>query len=126
MKDNVFNDLITFGSINKVETNNYLLPFVINAKSKIFKGHFPAQPIMPGVVMIELVKRAAEIVVNTKIDMISATNFKFLKMLIPYEHKEALLYFSVFKKENCWKVKAKISINNVIYFKSDATFKPRA
>ncbi len=124
MKDLAFKELIGFGELKITDTNSYLIMFSINAGSEVFAGHFPNQPIMPGVIMIEIIKRAAEIAVNSKIEMVSASNFKFLKMLNPNEHKSAALYFTLTDINDSWKVKAQLKIKGEIYFKADAIYKP--
>jgi len=126
MRDDVFKNLIKFGVLRVVDTYSYELPFFINADSEVFIGHFPKQPIMPGVVMVEIIKRATEIAVDNKVDMVSASNFKFLKMVEPNEHKEAVLHFTIKNKDDTWRVKAQLKINNAIYFKSDAIYKSRS
>jgi len=125
MKDSAFTELIVFGTLESIDKGSYLLPFLINKESHIFEGHFPNQPIMPGVVMIEIIKRATELTVNAKIEMVSAGNFKFLKMLDPNEHKNAVLHFILTEMDDSWKVKAWLKIENEIYFKADANYKPR-
>lgn len=125
MKDSVFNNLISFGKLSLLASNNYLVPITINAESEVFKGHFPNQPVMPGVVQMELVKRAIELALELKIEMVAASNVKFLKMLIPQQHSEAELYFTIASTANLYKVKAQLKINNEIYFKSDASYTVR-
>ena len=45
----IFTDLQTEGNIVKTDIE-------LNAAHTIFKGHFPDQPILPGVCMLQMVK----------------------------------------------------------------------
>ena len=100
----------------------YSLPFSINKESEVFEGHFPNQPILPGVVMIELVQRAVEEVLALKLEVKSAGNFKFLKMIDPVVVPSASLIFSIIVKEDSWRVKAQIKNNDDTYFKADVLY----
>ncbi len=123
MNDQIFNSLIRFEVLEKLEGELYNLPFTINNDSKIFDGHFPNQPILPGVVMIELTKRAVEISLAKKLKLDSAGNFKFLKMIDPNVIKVAAISFKIITKNDGWSVKAQIKYKDEICFKADAFYK---
>ncbi len=123
MNDQAFNDLVQFGSPEKLEGGFYNLPFAILRDSAVFEGHFPHQPILPGVVMIAMISRAAELALEMDLEMESARNFKFLKMVDPDLIKSAILHFSIITKEEGWRVKAQIKFEGEIYFKADAFYK---
>ena len=121
MNTDIFNNLIEFGPLDQNDSG-YILPFAINKESQVFEGHFPNQPILPGVVMIELVQRAAELVVGEELAMKSAGNFKFLKMIDPVKLPSANLNFTITEKEDGWRVKAQIKNKEDIYFKADGFY----
>jgi len=123
MNNEVFNSLIQFGSIENLDEGGSNLPFSINKNSKVFDGHFPNQPILPGVVMIELTKRAVEISHGKKLVLDAAGNFKFLKMIDPNIIKAATIVFKTIAKNGGWSVKAQIKYKDEIYFKADAFYK---
>ena len=123
MNDQAFNDLIQFDGIQKLDEDQFNLPFLINKESSVFDGHFPDQAILPGVVMIEMTKRAAEIALEKELSLVSAGNFKFLKMVDPNLIKNADLGFSITIKDDGWRVKAQIKFEDEIYFKADAFYR---
>ncbi len=125
MNDQAFNSLIQFEPIKKIEDEWYSLPFAINNNSEVFDGHFPNQPILPGVVMIELTKRAVEISLAKKLKLDSAGNFKFLKMIDPNVIKVAAISFKIITKNDGWSVKAQIKYKDEICFKADAFYKSK-
>ena len=121
MNTEIFDELIQFGLLDG-NGENHILPFTINKESHIFTGHFPNQPILPGVAMIELVQRATELVLTMKLEVKSAGNFKFLKMISPDKLPSANLNFSVIEKDVGWRVKAEIKNKEDIYFKADVLY----
>ncbi len=59
---------------------------VINAGHKIFEGHFPGQPVVPGVCMMQMVKEIMEQVIGEKTNLIRAYEMKFLAIINPQEN----------------------------------------
>ncbi len=55
----------------------------IDAAHPIFKGHFPGQPVLPGVCMIQMVKEVMEKVTGAGLFMHKADNCKFLQLVDP-------------------------------------------
>lgn len=55
----------------------------INAAHKIFEGHFPGHPVVPGVCMMQMLKEILEEVTQKKINLIKAHDMKFLALIDP-------------------------------------------
>lgn len=55
----------------------------INARHRIFEGHFPGQPVVPGVCMMEMVKEITEAATGKDIFLHKADNVKFLSVIDP-------------------------------------------
>ncbi|MBL0181044.1 MAG: 3-hydroxyacyl-ACP dehydratase [Chitinophagaceae bacterium] len=55
----------------------------INAWHRIFEGHFPGQPVVPGVCMMEMVKEILEQVTGKKTNLVKAQEMKFLAVIDP-------------------------------------------
>lgn len=66
----------TFGTELKAE-------LVINAGHQIFEGHFPGQPVVPGVCMMEMVKEMVEQVTGKKTNLVKVQEIKFLAVIDP-------------------------------------------
>lgn len=56
---------------------------LINASHKIFEGHFPGQPVVPGVCMMQMVKEIIETATQKKTDLLKAHEMKFLAIIDP-------------------------------------------
>lgn len=60
----------------------------INKTHKIFAGHFPAVPVVPGVCMMQMMKEIMEQQKKCKLMLTAADNMKFLAVINPTEHSE--------------------------------------
>lgn len=59
---------------------------VINAEHRIFEGHFPGQPVVPGVCMMQMVKEIIEHVTNKRTVLEKAHEMKFLAIIDPRQN----------------------------------------
>lgn len=59
----------------------------INPAHPIFKGHFPGQPVVPGVCMLQLIKEVAETALNRSLFMKQVAQVKYLQVLVPAYQK---------------------------------------
>ena len=72
----------------KSDKNEITATISFNEKHKVFEGHFPGNPIVPGVVQVQILKDLMESELKSKIFLNKAKNIKFLNVIIPMEHKE--------------------------------------
>ncbi len=63
----------------------------INPKHAIFEGHFPGQPVVPGVCMLQMIKEQAEKALSKPLHLAKAAQIKYLQVLIPNQAEEVLL-----------------------------------
>ena len=71
----------------------------INPEHRIFEGHFPAQPVVPGVCMIQIIKELAEQHLSSSLLMKSASQVKFLQLLVPEHNQDIQVQISIKKAE---------------------------
>jgi len=92
----------TFYKINtlKFEENVLEAQISIDANHTIYKGHFPGNPVTPGVVQLELVKEILGTHFNKPIQLRSLTTSKFLAVLNPVTNPEALFKMTVVEQED--------------------------
>ena len=95
----------------------------INANHKIFGGHFPGQPVVPGVCMMQMVKEILESVLSQNTRLVSAGHLKFLTVIDPTENNmiHAELKYSAGENGQI-KVVASLVNESVIYFKMNGVF----
>ena len=63
--------------------SSYLFTINIDPKHKIFEGHFPEQPVLPGVCQIEMVKELVGEIVGKKVRLESSGNIKYIEVVDP-------------------------------------------
>jgi 3-hydroxyacyl-[acyl-carrier-protein] dehydratase len=94
----------------------------INKLHKIFEGHFPAIPIVPGVCMMQMIKEIMEQQLKYKLILQQGDNIKFLSVINPTEHSEVqadIQYQS--ETDGSVKINATLFAGNITFFKIKAT-----
>ena len=66
---------------------------VINSNHKIFEGHFPGQPVVPGVCQMQMIKEILEQNTGRSTNLIKAADMKFLAVIDP--QKNNLIHASI-------------------------------
>ena len=96
----------------------------INADHKIFEGHFPGQPVVPGVCMMQMVKEILEAVLEQPLRLYTADNLKFLTVIDPVETNtvQAVLKYTTAADESI-QVAATFLNDSVVYFKMNGVFR---
>jgi len=98
-------------SLENTADSKYLVTLLINEKHEVFKGHFPGNPIMPGVCMMQIIKELTEQITESSLFMQSLSNVKFMALINPFNTPELRLELDVTTTaENLVKVK------NITYF----------
>lgn len=78
----LMNDFYTIETLKR-EQNSFSCTVAFNPQHDIFKGHFPGQPIVPGVCMMEMVKELLEQLTDSKLWLRAAGQVKFLRFVTP-------------------------------------------
>ena len=81
----LLNDFFTINDKVNSETEIWAELF-INADHKIFEGHFPNQPVVPGVCMMQMIKEILEQVIDKDTNLAQAADMKFLAVINPIEN----------------------------------------
>jgi 3-hydroxyacyl-[acyl-carrier-protein] dehydratase len=94
----------------------------LNPDHKIFKGHFPGTPVVPGVCMMQIVKEMIEMSTGTSMLLSKADSMKFLMVVDPRVNKVVkidILYKTIDKIID---VTASLSAENTVCFKFKGRF----
>ena len=59
----------------------------LNPEHRIFEGHFPGQPVVPGVCMLQIIKECLEAALQVRLTLAKAGNIKFLTVLTPQQQQ---------------------------------------
>jgi 3-hydroxyacyl-[acyl-carrier-protein] dehydratase len=104
-------DFYTIVSLENTADSKYKAVILVNEKHEVFKGHFPGNPIMPGVCMMQIIKELTEQITGSALFMQSLSNVKFMALINPFNTPELLLDLDVIATEDNL-----IKVKNVSYF----------
>lgn len=76
-------DFYKVDTITNTADYKYVAHIMINNNHDIFKGHFPGNPVMPGVCMLQIIKEITEQVLFSNLKMVNASNIKFMALINP-------------------------------------------
>ena len=94
----------------------------LNKDHDIFKGHFPGNPVMPGVCMLQIIKELTERAVDKSLFLKLASNIKFMAIINPNKNPILSLQLSITQDEETVKIKNTTSFDETIALKLSATF----
>ena len=118
----LMNDFFTISKLEK-EGFEVKAELIINADHKIFEGHFPGHPVVPGVCMMQMVKEIIEKVIGEKTNLVRAGEMKFLAIIDPKENNmiRATLKYNIEENGNL-AVSATFFKESLIHFKFKGLF----
>lgn len=89
-----------------------------NKAHAIFQGHFPGQPVVPGVCMLQLVKEVLEKGIAKELLLQESSQMKFLQFIDPRvtEEVDILIRYTT-EESGAIKVNAALQKDQLIYFK---------
>ncbi|MEO6669722.1 MAG: 3-hydroxyacyl-ACP dehydratase [Ferruginibacter sp.] len=113
-----------FNISEKTVTGNHVLVSIdINAMHHIFEGHFPGQPVVPGVCMLQIFKELLETVIERKTQLVKADHLKFLAVINPLENPTIQVEFNYDNKdENLVLLTGKLFKNTITFLKFKGNF----
>jgi|SRR5690554_192525 len=94
----------------------------LNKDHDIFKGHFPGNPVMPGVCMIQMIKELTENEVGEELFLTRSTNIKFMAIINPETNPDLELTIDITKDNGELKVKNTTTFEETVALRLNATF----
>ncbi|EPR70015.1 Beta-hydroxyacyl-(acyl-carrier-protein) dehydratase, FabA/FabZ [Winogradskyella psychrotolerans RS-3] len=88
-----------------VDTNTIHVTIKLNKDHDVFNGHFPGNPITPGVCMIQTIKEITQDQVNSTLFLQTISNIKFTALINPNINAELILELSIIEDNNTVKIK---------------------
>jgi 3-hydroxyacyl-[acyl-carrier-protein] dehydratase len=95
----------------------------LNKEHAIFKGHFPGNPVMPGVCMIQIIKELTEDNIGKNLFLAVSSNIKFMAIINPEKNPDLQLAIDIAEENGEVKVKNTTSFEGTVALKLNATFK---
>lgn len=94
---------------------------VINKKHRIFEGHFPGLPVVPGVCMLQMVREIMEVNAGKDLRISEADNIKFLSVINPEQHPEIDVLINHSEEAGRYSITATLFSGTTTFFKLKAT-----
>lgn len=111
-------DLYIIKSFETTDGQKYVATIMLNKDHDVFKGHFPGNPVTPGVCMMQIIKELTQQAVNTPLIMISASNIKFMALINPEINPLLRLELDIVTADD-----ATVKVKNTSYFDETVALK---
>lgn len=111
-------DFYTIQKIEEVDAGKYNALIHLNKEHAIFKGHFPNNPVLPGVCTMQIIKELTETIVQQPLMLSRAINVKFMALINPEVNPVLRLELTVEKLES-----GEVKVKNSTYFDSTLALK---
>ena len=119
----LLNDFFTIQTERKQGDDSTELDLSLNPEHDIFNGHFPKQPVVPGVCMIQMVTETVNHLLSRKMYLFESAVTKFLNVLDPNIHPDItlkILWKNIEEKEV--NIDAQLFFEQTVFFKFKGKF----
>jgi 3-hydroxyacyl-[acyl-carrier-protein] dehydratase len=121
MKGILLNDF--FEIISQENTENTLNTLVkLRANHRIFEGHFPNSPIVPGVCIMQIAKEILMQKTQCNLQMVESSNIKFINPIDPRENETVMISITYSSKLEQIPVVVNVGLNGHIFCKFQALY----
>ena len=105
------------------DTQVYTAMIKLNEQHPVYLGHFPGNPVVPGVCQIQMIKEIFSEVIHKEVSLVNSDNIKFLNIIVPVKYPVLEIKISIKKqKEEGWEVSGTISKDNLLFLKFKGVF----
>ncbi|WP_428070546.1 3-hydroxyacyl-ACP dehydratase [Chryseobacterium gambrini] len=118
----ILTDFYTLQSYEKTESGSFTAQISLNKDHDIFKGHFPGNPVTPGVCMMQIVKELTEEFTGSSLFLKTASNVKFMAIINPFETPDLKIQLDITENEGDVKVKNTTSFGETIALKMSVNY----
>jgi 3-hydroxyacyl-[acyl-carrier-protein] dehydratase len=117
-------DFYSVDKINTINEGKFLATITLNKDHAIFKGHFPGNPVTPGVCMMQIIKELTESILKVSLTMVSTSNVKFMALINPEVNAKLTLDLEISENEASEiKVKNTTTFDETVALKLSNTYK---
>lgn len=118
-----FNNFYAVNSIEEIDESKYFIKIALDASHKIFKAHFPGNPVLPGACIIQMVQDVASEIMGEKLIVQKASNIKFIAVINPENEPVINLELAVNQTEDQIKTDVKTYFGETLALKMNIHFK---
>lgn len=118
----LLNDFFEIGNTS-LENDTLVVPVNINKNHRIFEGHFPNNPVVPGVCMVQMLTDIINKESDTTLVLSEAKVIKFTQTIVPGTVSDLRFEINQNNSEDSIIVKAELNSDNGNHFKFSGIFK---
>lgn len=119
----LFKDFYSIQSVNIMDKNVVHAQIQLNKNHAVFNGHFPNNPVTPGVCMIQAIKEITQDYVKETLFLQNISNVKFTALINPFINSNLIIELSIIPEGNAFKVKNITRFaDGIIALKCNGTF----
>lgn len=105
-----------------IADNTWKIRLELNPRHPVYEGHFPAQPVLPGVGTLQIIREVVSSLLDKTINYSHISTCKFLSAIDPKKTPELEFSLNVEPKDdNQWLVKVDGEVDGELFIKLKAT-----
>ena len=118
------NNALILDQVEIKDANNAMGQVFLTNDKWFFNGHFPDQPVMPGVIIIEAIAQTAGVLINFKHKynnlglLVSINSAKFKKIITPDQKKINLQVSYISGRHGLYKFDGQAMVKDILYAKT--------
>lgn len=118
-------DYYTIEGTSHTEDNTYVFHIRLNPECTVYQGHFPGEPVSPGVCNIQMLKELAEQAVGKALFMSNLNLCRLTTLVTPQAHPAMSAILTLEEKDGSYKMRATLGKDNDIYLEMKAELNQR-
>ena len=119
----LLNNFYKTQQISSQSDNEIIAKIILNPDHEIYKGHFPNNPVVPGVVSVQIVNEILSEHLEKKLMTSSAKSIKFPAMINPNVNPQLFVKIKYNENEDySYKITAQIFFEDLIFLKFSGSF----
>ena len=120
-------DFYTIVELDSSDKENVKAIIDLNKNHEIYEGHFPGNPVVPGVCLTQLIKEVMENVEGMDLSLVYASNIKFMAVVNPEINDRLQIDLKVKydTEQNIIKVDSVTHFNDQVFYKFKGNFKAK-
>lgn len=128
LKDSFYTILSLIPTENKnattgFDTQVYTARIKLNELHPVYQGHFPGNPVVPGVCQIQMIMEIFSEVIHKEVSLVNSDNIKFLNIIVPEKYPVLEIKINIKKRrEEGWDVAGTISKDDLLFLKFKGIF----
>lgn len=115
-------EFYTVKEFKELADNNFLATLTLNKEHHIFEGHFPGQPVTPGVCMMQIIKELSEEWSGSILRLKTARNIKFMAIINPDVNADIQVELAFDRSSGELIVKSTASFEDTVALKFSGVF----